>query len=90
MLAGPDTDGWNADCLCNLLRNFRDHNLDHDRKRTGFFYGARIGNQRFRFRLSTTLDPIAAFLVISGVFLVTRILGWYVGNVILWMRNKRS
>jgi hypothetical protein len=35
-------------------------------------------------------DPIAAFLVISGVFLVTRILGWYVGNVILWMRNKRS
>jgi hypothetical protein len=33
---------------------------------------------------------MAAFLVTGGLFLVMSILGWYAGNVILWMRNKRS
>src|SRR5262245_30534486 len=62
MFAGPNTDGWNADCLCDLLCDICDHNLQHDGKRARFFHSARIAHQRFCLRLITTLNPVATFL----------------------------
>src|SRR4029453_2202007 len=35
MLARSDPDGWNADCICDLSRNIRDHDLQQHGERAG-------------------------------------------------------
>jgi hypothetical protein len=35
-----------------------------------------------------SLDPKVAFLVMGGVFLIASVAGWYVGDLILWLRRK--
>jgi hypothetical protein len=33
------------------------------------------------------LDPMAAFFAMGGAFLIVSVAGWYVGDVILWLRK---
>jgi len=35
-----------------------------------------------------SLDPMVAFLVMGGPFLVVSIAGWYAGDLILWLLGR--
>ena len=62
MLAGTDSNGWDRDGICDLLRDVGEHNLQHHGKCAGFFDGSRVGEQSFGLQLRAPLDSIATFL----------------------------
>jgi hypothetical protein len=47
MFTRTDANSRNADCICDLLRDVGEHNLQDHRKCPGFFHRARINKQSF-------------------------------------------